>query len=130
MQLIVTGCEYAGKHTLGRKIYEWWNELIGETVRPLPTTGFHDHFVVPYVVHQEGHESHKEQSEADILKLNPGLLEHYQRYQIDYHFQRSFMSSPDLWLSDWYYGDAVYAPLYYGYGRPGEYGDRRQMVRS
>jgi hypothetical protein len=28
-----------------------------------------------------------------------------------------------------HYGDAVYAPLYYGYGGPGVYGDRRFMAR-
>jgi hypothetical protein len=84
---------------------------------------------VPSVVHTGGHDSHKEQSEKDILKLNPGILEHYQRYQIDYHFQRSFLDSQDLRLIDWYYGDAVFAPLYYGYGRPGEYGDRRLLAR-
>ncbi len=26
-----------------------------------------------------------------------------------------------------YYGDAGFAPLYWGYGRPGEYADRREM---
>ena len=129
MQLIVMGCEYAGKRTLGRKIYEWWCSATGEPISPLPTTGFHDHFVLPYVANHEEDESHKEQSEADILKINPGLLEHYQRYQIQYHFQRSFVNSPDLWLNGWYYAEAVYAPFYYGYGRPGEYGDRRQMAK-
>ena len=130
MQLILTGCEYAGKRTLGRKISEWWGEQTGAEAPPFPHTGFHDHFVVPSVIHTGGHDSHKEQSEQDILKLNPGILEHFQRYQIDYHFQRSFANSPDLRLIDWYYGDAVFAPLYYGYGRPGEYGDRRSMARS
>lgn len=130
MQLILVGCEFAGKRTLGRKIWEWWGEQAGVTVLPEPHTAFHDHFVVPHVVHPAGHESHKEQSEKDILNINPGLLEHYQRYQIDYHFLPSFLNEPDHWLIDWYYGDAVYAPLYYGYGRRGEYGDRRLMVRS
>ena len=85
--------------------------------------------MVPNVIHPVGHESHKEESEAQILILNPGLLEHFQRYQIEYHFGRGFISEPDHWLIDWYYGEAVYAPLYYGYGRPGEYGDRRLLAR-
>jgi len=130
MQLTLTGCEYAGKRTLGRRIWEWWSEQTGVELLPPPHTPFHDHFVVPNVIHPVGHESHKEKSEAQILTLNPGLLEHFQRYQIDYHFLRAFFSRPDFWLIDWYYGEAVYAPLYYGYGRPGEYGDRRRKARE
>ena len=61
------------------------------------------------------------------LKLNPGILEHFQRYQIEYHFGRGFAEGGNHWNIDWYYGDAVYAPLYWGYGRPGEYADRREM---
>ena len=130
MKLILIGCEHAGKKTLGRRIHQWWVEQTGEgSVGPLPSTGFHDHFVVPNVIHPLGHESHKAQSEVDILKLNPGLLEHFQRYQIEYHFSRGFVEALDHWTIDWYYGDAVYAPLYYGFGRPGEYADRRLMAR-
>ena len=129
MKLILTGCEYAGKRTLARNIALWWEEQTGEAAPEAPHTGFHDHFVVPNVIHAQGHESHKEKSEEEILTLNPGLLEHFQRYQIDYHFSRGFMESPDIWFIDWYYGEPVYAPLYHGYGRPGEYGDRRVMVR-
>ena len=130
MQLVLAGCEYAGKRTLGRQIWEWWGEQTGTPVDPPPHTGFHDHFVVPNVIHSGGHESHKEESEAQILTLNPGLLEHFQRYQIEYHFRRAMVNAPDLWLIDWYYADAVYAPLYYGYGRPGEYGNRRVLARK
>ena len=82
---------------------------------------------MPHVVHAQGHEHHKELSEKDILKLNPGLLEHFQRYQIEYHFGRGFTESGNHWNIDWYYADAVYAPLYWGFGRPGEYADRREM---
>src|SRR6185295_4134216 len=30
---------------------------------------------------------------------------------------------------DWFYADAVYAPLYYGYGGAGQYADRRVAAR-
>ena len=129
MKLILTGCEYAGKRTLGRRIWKWWSEQTGSEYHDPPHSGFHDHFTVPNVVHPVGHESHKEQSEKDILTINPGLLEHFQRYQIEYHFGRGFVSEPDHWCIDWYYADAVFAPLYYGYGQPGEYGDRRMARR-
>ncbi len=127
MNLILIGCEWAGKRTLGVEITKWWCERTGDEYRPPPGINFHDHYTVPHVVHAEGHEHHKEQSEKDILKLNPGVLEHFQRYQIEYHFGRGFAQSGTLWNIDWYYADAVFAPLYWGYGRPGEYADRREM---
>ena len=129
MRLILIGCEYAGKRTLGHEIWKWWSELTGSPYYPPPHTGFHDHFVVPYVVHPVGHPE-KEEMEDEMLTLSPALLEHFQRYQIEYHFSPGFLSEPDHWLIDWYYGDAVYAPLYYGYGGPGEYAERAVAVRS
>ena len=130
MHLIITGSEWAGKRTLGYELAKWWQTQVGgEEVRPPPSMHFHDHFTVPHVVHQEGHDDHKEESEKKILTMNPGLLEHFQRFQIEYHLGRGFVGGPDHWNIDFYYADAVFAPLYYGYGRPGEYADRREMVR-
>ena len=127
MNLVLVGCEWAGKRTLGIEISKWWCDKTGEEFHPPPGIHFHDHYAVPHVVHARGHDNHKAASEKDILKLNPGLLEHFQRYQIEYHLGRGFATSGNHWNIDWYYGDAVYAPLYWGYGRPGEYGDRREM---
>ena len=129
MKLILIGCEYAGKRTLGVEISRWWAEQTGGEFHAPPGIHFHDHYTLPHVVHAEGHESHKELSESQILILNPGLLEHFQRFQIEYHFSRGFVSNADHWNIDWYYADAVFAPLYWGYGRTGEYADRRVMVR-
>ncbi len=126
MKLILIGSEYSGKRTLGREIWRWWAEQTGGEFSPLPHTAYHDHFTVPNVVHAVGHENHKEESEKNILKMNPGLLEHFQRFQIEYHFGHGFVNEPDHWMIDFYYADAVFAPLYYGYGRHGEYGDRRE----
>ena len=33
-------------------------------------------------------------------------------------------------MINWYYADAVYAPLYYGYGDTGTFADRRQLARA
>ena len=127
MNLLLIGCEWAGKHTLGDQIAKWWCEKTGGEYNPPPEgVHYHDHFTVPHVVHIGGHDDHKEQSEKDILNMNPGLLEHFQRFQIEYHFQRAFVGGGDHWNIDWYYADAVYAPFYWGYGRPGEYADRRE----
>ena len=130
MRLILTGIEYAGKHTLGIDIDRWWAGLTGDEFSEPPHFAFHDHFTVPHVVHAMGHEHHKELSEKQMLGLNPGLMEHYQRYQIFNKLTPGYVEMPDLFLLDWYYSDAVYAPLYYGYGGPGQYADRRMMARS
>ena len=65
MRLLFIGCEWAGKHTLGIEVSRWWSEQTGESFLPPPHFSFHDHFVVPHVVHAMGHEHHKE--------LLPGL---------------------------------------------------------
>ena len=130
MRLLLIGCEYAGKHSLGVEISRWWAEQTGDEFLPPPHIAFHDHFTVPHVVHTIGHEDHKELSEKQMLTLNPGLMEHYQRYQIFNKLTPGYIRMPDLFLIDWFYSDAVYAPLYYGYGGPGQYADRRSMARN
>ncbi len=107
MRLVLIGCEYAGKTTLAAGIADWWREQTGEL-----QTHFHDHFLVPELVHKDP--ATCEAEEAQIATLIPPLLEKFQRYNFIYH-----MGSPlhDHWMIDWFYADAVYAPLYYGYDR-------------
>ena len=115
MRLIIIGCEYAGKTTLAEGITRWVAQTMGVT------QDWHDHFVMPF---DEGKGRAIEQGD-----MRPTLLEAHMRYMIDYH-SGGFSANTDHWLIDWYYGDAVYAPLYYGYGGRGEYADRRAMARS
>jgi hypothetical protein len=129
MRLLLIGCEYAGKHALGIEISRWWADQTGDEFLAPPHFAFHDHFTVPHVVHAMGHEHHKELSEQQMLTLNPHLLEHYQRYQIFNKLTPSYIEMPDLFVIDWYYADAVFAPLYWGYGGPGQYADRRILAR-
>ncbi|MDP7577912.1 MAG: hypothetical protein QGF12_00025 [SAR202 cluster bacterium] len=130
MRLILMGIEYAGKHTLGVEISRWWAQQTGGEFKEPPDFAFHDHFTVPHVVHAMGHEDHRDLTEKQVLGMNPGLMEHYQRYQIFNKLTPGYIEMPDLFLLDWYYSDAVYAPLYYGYGGPGQYADRRRMARG
>ena len=130
MRLILMGVEYAGKHTLGVEISRWWAQQTGGEFKEPPDFAFHDHFTVPHVVHAMGHEDHRDLTEKQVLGMNPGLMEHYQRYQIFNKLTPGYIEMPDLFLLDWYYSDAVYAPLYYGYGGPGQYADRRRMARG
>ncbi len=117
MRLIIIGCEYAGKSTLAAQIRVWGQETLGGTIP------FHDHFVFP------DEEASKEEQQQ-LLALVPSLKEKYQRYMIDYHFGTGFYSDNDHCLIGFYYSEAVYAPLYYGYGGPGEYADRVTMAKA
>ena len=129
MRLILTGIEYAGKRTLGIEISRWWAQQTGEDFLEPPHLSFHDHFTLPHVVHTMGHEDHREKTEMELLNANPGLQQLMQIYNINNKFTRGYLEMPDLFLIDWYYSDAVYAPIYYGYGGPGQYADRQMIAR-
>ena len=136
MRLILAGIEYVGKHTLAFEIEKWWAEQTGQEIKYEPPllNMFHDHFNVPYVVHLVGHEEHIEESERAMLDLPPGLMEYFQRYNImnklSLGYAVNYIEYKDMFFIDWYYGEAVYAPLYYGYGDVGQYGDRRKLART
>jgi hypothetical protein len=121
MRLIVMGCEYTGKRTLGAEIAKWWTGLTGTQ------TKFHDHFTKPVRV-QDNPTTIGEVENEQVANLVPSLFEKFMRYQIEYHI-RPFVEDDDLFVINLGYGEAVYAPLYYGYGLPGQYGDRQFMAR-
>ena len=83
--------------------------------------GFHDHFVMPFAQADEGPEAGR--LAKQVRALDPILLERYARWMISYHLASGFYAGNDHCLINWYYGDAVYAPIYYGYG------DRSRMAR-
>ena len=149
MRLILAGIEYAGKHTLALQIERWWAEQTGQDIGVGPhgrAAGsedeqprfhkFHDHFNIPYIMHTTGHHDDEqvEAGQKHVLTLPPGLMEYFQRYNIMNKFSLgyavNYIEYPDMFFIDWYYGEAVYAPLYYGYGGVGEYGDRRKLART
>ena len=117
MRLIFVGCEYAGKTTLSKEVTEW----IGRTMGGGRT--FHDHFTVPSPELEGG--------DRDLLaNATPRFKEMFQRYQIEYHLQDAFYGDPDHLLAGFHIEEAVYAPLYYGYGGKGEYAERALFARS
>lgn len=145
MRLAMSGCEYVGTTTLGYAISGWAEDALGASI------GFHDHFKIPHVSHPPG-DSKEENDKAYanwsagkgpdptrigltteeqelFLALTPNLQEMFQRYHLDYHLQPSFYAAPHHNVIGMHVEEAVYAPLYYGYGGPGEYADRTQMVR-
>jgi hypothetical protein len=122
VRLIIVGNEYTGKTTLGRNIRQWMKDQMGD-----PTIMLHDHFM-PHI--GEGRRGiTPEEEEAEFLKLKPFALEMYMRYMIHYHLGHHFYSDNDHLVINWYYGDAVYAPMYFGFGGPDQYADRQRMAR-
>ena len=121
MRIILIGCEYAGKTTLAAEISRWWAEHAGG-----PAT-WHDHFVRPFL-EETGPEAEAEAHQ--VLQMQPELLEKYSRYMLEYHLNHAFYQDNHHLLVNWYYADAVYAPLYYGYGHPDVYGDRQKTART
>ena len=125
MRLILVGCEYTGKTTLAHRIAKLITEEMGDPL-PMHQFGWHDHFVLPFSSSSIG------EADADaeqILEMKPALLEKFSRYLNYYHFQNVIYTDNHHLLTNWYYGDAVYAPIYYGYGGPEEFADRQAMAR-
>lgn len=103
MKLLLTGCEYAGKTTLAVQIMAWAEKTIGATAH------FHDHHTIPSTeLIPEAQES--------LRALHPQAKEMFQRFMIEYHIRPLPYSRPDHNLMAPFIEEAVYAPLYYGYG--------------
>lgn len=103
MNLYLVGCEYAGKTTLTKKISEWAKETMGEPMN------FHDHFTIP--TQEFPPEPAKQYKEA-----HPQIKEMLQRFMIEYHCSAAFYDHTHHNVVGCGIEDAVYAPLYYGYG--------------
>ena len=120
MRLILIGCEYAGTTSLAGAISAWAKDAMGDEM------GFHDHWKIPHVSHPPGL---TEEEQAQFLALSPSLKEMFQRYHMEYHTSSSFYGDPHHNSVGFHIDEAVYAPLYYGYGKADEYGDRVTAAR-
>lgn len=103
MKLLLTGCEYVGKTTLAGEIMAWAEQNIGATAH------FHDHHTIPS-------SELGDDAQESLMQLHPQAKEMFQRFMIEYHISASFYSKPDHNLMAPFIEEAVYAPLYYGYG--------------
>ena len=103
MNIILVGCEFAGKTTLANEIVEWSERSLGGS------SHFHDHFTVP---------SSELTGEAagEYREAHPQIKEMFQRFMISYHVAQEFYGRPDHNLMGAHIEEAVYARLYYGYG--------------
>ena len=121
MRLILTGCEYAGTTTLVNNICDWLERAMGTPASP------HDHFKFPDL----SHASLTTEEQQQLLGLSPLLKEQYQRYHVDYHVGDQFYrEAAHHIVVGLHFDEAVYAPLYYGYGGVGAPFDRRLLARQ
>jgi len=139
MRLILIGCEYTGKSTLVRNISRWMIEQMGVSL-----VRWHDHFVVPRldghtIIRAEGsdasigkteHDLNTEEDKEQIMSLRPNVLEQLQRHNIWRHLHPRLLEADDVLFVNFYYAEAVYAPLYYGYGERGSFADRSVRARE
>ena len=116
MKLIITGCEHVGKTTLADGVSRWLADVTGYS------RTFHDHFTVP------SPEVADEDREL-FMRMSPAFKERFQRYQIAYHGGGAFLSDADHLLVGYHIEEAVFAPLYYGYGGRGQYAERSSFAR-
>jgi hypothetical protein len=100
MNLIVIGCEYSGTSTLANNLMVWGKK------RDI-TYHLDDHFTIP--------DSSLPKEDRDImLTLSPRFKERFQRFQAVYHVRIMNLYRDSLEVG-FYFEDAIYGPLYYGY---------------
>lgn len=112
MRLIITGCEYSGTTTIANAVCRWAERAMGARIVP------HDHFKTPDVAcYPQGvpAEPLTEKERGQILALSPKLKEMLQRQDIVYHYPMAGQG-PDWVMVGYHIEDAVYGPLYFGYG--------------
>ena len=149
MRLMLIGCEYSGGSTMARAIGEW-------LLRERAATGVrvHDHWVYPYIADQDpstcfvlgpdgivseewryrsgySDAAMSEERASDVRAMPAWLLEQMQRALIWRHMHHTVIDEEvsDSIQVGLYYAEAVYAPLYYGYGRD-SFSDRRRRARE
>jgi hypothetical protein len=144
MHLILVGSEYAGTPTLSWEITKWVKDALGDDF------SFHDHWKAPYVSHPNSPDGdvkkmwvdweagngpdptmsgHTDEENQQYIDLSPKIRESFQRYHMEYHVGESFYGDAHHNSIGYHIDEAVYAPLYYGYGGPGEYADRQWYAR-
>ncbi len=118
MKLILAGAEYAGTTTLANAIHDWKAEQMGEGFSLI-----HDHFKLP---HTSGHpDDTTSEEQLQVLGLTPKLKEMYTRYSIYYHVHH--YRGPDDMTIGLHIEEAIYGPLYFDYGGPGQPFDRNDV---
>ena len=123
MRLILIGCEYSGTTTLAHAINGWTKKTMGKEF-----TLIHDHFKLP-----DTKPHGPELTEAEVAQfaaLSPRMTEVIQRHNLYYHTPSESSGGEDFLGIGIHIDEAIYGPLYYGYGGPGSMGDRGMIAKN
>lgn len=117
MKLILNGCEYAGTTTLAEALNRWSMDVMGAGL------SIHDHFKLP---DSKPHGIPLTDEEIrQFQAISPRLTEVIQRHNIYYHMPKEVpKKKKNGIIIGLHIDDAVYAPLYWGYGKAGMIGER------
>lgn len=122
MQLILAGCEYVGTTTIAHAIDDWMAAKMGARF-----TLIHDHWKIP---HTSGHPDDTTAEEQDLLLLaSPKMKEMHQRHSLYYHVQPGSFNADHMMIGA-HIEDAVYGPMYFGYGQKGAAHDRELVIHQ
>ena len=126
MRLLLAGCEYSGTTTVAHAIDEWMSENMGTRFSLI-----HEHWKIP---HTSGHPDNTTSEEQEwLLAATPKFKEMHQRHSLYYHTQVSTYTTHnggDGMVVGGHIDDAVYAPLYFGYGEKGHNFDRELVMHQ
>ena len=123
MRLLLAGCEYAGTTTVAHAIDDWMSENMGTRFSLI-----HEHWKIP---HTSGHPDNTTTEEQKwLLQATPKFKEMHQRHSLYYHAQVGTFNSGDGMVVGGHIDDAVYGPLYFGYGEKGYNFDRELVMHQ
>ncbi|MDP6822519.1 MAG: hypothetical protein QF554_04430 [Dehalococcoidia bacterium] len=123
MRLLLAGCEYAGTTTVAHAIDDWMSENMGARFSLI-----HEHWKIP---HTSGHPDNTTSEEQEwLLQATPKFKEMHQRHSLYYHTQASTYNGGDGMVVGGHIDDAVYAPMYFGYGQKGYSFDRELTMHQ
>ena len=123
MRLLMIGCEYVGTTTLAYAIKDWAADTMGIDIRIV-----HDHFKIPDT---QPHGSALTQDELrQFQSLSPRMTEVIQRHNIYYHTPQGPSEGHGSGITvGLHFDDMIYGPLYWGYGKKGQIGDRAVIAK-
>ena len=131
MNIIAIGCEYTGTTTLMLGVQEWdEGGLRADDHLPRPFSSCR----ITRGIRRWTRDSiiFDEEEKRQILEMSPKLKELFTRYTLYYHSPTRARNSTTLGglHIGHHIDEMIYAPMYFGYGRPGEPGDRRVEAQS
>jgi len=119
MRLIIAGCEYAGATTIAHALAGWARDNVGAELE------VNDVFKIPHI----GPFEMTDDEVAQFNKMPSHLKQVFMWHNMSSHTMPPMMEREDYILVGFQLDEAVYPPLYHGYGRPWEYAEAVTLAR-